>query len=261
MSYLSIFFQYAGQYLKTRLTYRADMLVEIFSDLLFQAVNLIFILVVFGHTNLLSGWSKDEMVFIYGFFLVPFAIFGAFFNIWDFTDRYIVKGEMDRILTRPIHSLFQIILERMELESLFGVITGLGIMFYSGNKLGLSLHWYDPFVFVVLVAGGALVYAGIFVALASIGFWSDSKTDIMPMMYNIGNYGRYPVNIYNRIIRYVLTWILPFAFVGVYPSAYFLGRDEWYGYAFLTPVIGLIFFGLSVVLWNYGVTKYRGAGN
>ncbi|KSU80853.1 ABC-2 type transport system permease protein [Fictibacillus enclensis] len=261
MSYLSIFFQYAGQYLKTRLTYRADMLVEIFSDLLFQAVNLIFILVVFGHTSLLSGWSKDEMVFIYGFFLVPFAIFGAFFNIWDFTDRYIVKGEMDRILTRPIHSLFQIILERMELESLFGVITGLGIMFYSGRQLGLSLHWYDPFVFVVLVAGGALVYAGIFVALASIGFWSDSKTDIMPTMYNIGNYGRYPVNIYNRIIRYVLTWILPFAFVGVYPSAYFLGRDEWYGYAFFTPVIGVIFFGLSVVLWNYGVTKYRGAGN
>ncbi|MDN4527599.1 ABC transporter permease [Fictibacillus fluitans] len=261
MSYLSIFFQYAGQYLKTRLTYRADMLVEIFSDLLFQAVNLIFILVVFGHTSLLSGWSKDEMVFIYGFFLVPFAIFGAFFNIWDFTDRYIVKGEMDRILTRPIHSLFQIILERMELESLFGVITGLGIMFYSGHQLGLSLHWYDPFVFVLLVAGGALVYAGIFVALASIGFWSDSKTDIMPMMYNIGNYGRYPVNIYNRIIRYVLTWILPFAFVGVYPSAYFLGRDEWYGYAFFTPVIGVIFFGLSVVFWNYGVTKYRGAGN
>lgn len=175
MSYLSIFFQYAGQYLKTRLTYRADMLVEIFSDLLFQAVNLIFILVVFGHTNLLSGWSKDEMVFIYGFFLVPFAIFGAFFNIWDFTDRYIVKGEMDRILTRPIHSLFQIILERMELESLFGVITGLGIMFYSGNKLGLSLHWYDPFVFVVLVAGGRSFMQGSLLPWQVSGFGPTAK--------------------------------------------------------------------------------------
>jgi hypothetical protein len=30
----------------------------------------------------------------------------------------------------------------------------------------------------------------IFVALASIGFWSDAKTSIMPMMYNIGNYGK-----------------------------------------------------------------------
>jgi ABC-2 type transport system permease protein len=261
MSYVSIFFQYAAQYVKTRLTYRADMLVEIFSDFLFQAVNLVFILVVFGHTNLLGGWSREEMIFIYGFFLVPFAVFGAFFNIWDFTDRYIVKGEMDRILTRPIHSLFQIVLERLELESLFGAVTGLIVMFYAGSQLGLELNWYDPFIFIVLVLGGVFVYAGIFISLASIGFWSDSRTDIMPMMYNIGNYGRYPVDIYNKVIKYILTWILPFAFVGVYPSSYFLGRTEWYGYAFLTPVVGAVFFGIAVWLWNIGVTKYRGAGN
>ncbi|MDQ0258039.1 ABC-2 type transport system permease protein [Evansella vedderi] len=261
MFYLSIFFQYAAQYLKTRMTYRGDLVVEIFSDLLFQAVNLIFILVVFGHTALLAGWSREEIIFIYGFFLVPYAIFSAFFNIWDFNDRYIVKGEMDRVLTRPIHSLFQIIIERMELESLFGVITGLAIMFYAGSQLGLELSWYDPFVFILMVIGGAFIYAGIFICLASISFWSDSKTDIMPMMYNIGNYGRYPVDIYNNVIRFVLTWILPFAFVGVYPAAFFLGRTEWYTYAFLTPVMGVVFLSIAYFLWNAGVKRYRGAGN
>lgn len=261
MFYFSIFFQYAAQYMKTRMAYRVDTAVEILSDLLFQAVNLVFILVVFGHTTFLSGWVREEIIFIYGFFLVPFAIFSTFFNIWDFNDRYIVKGEMDRILTRPVHSLFQIIIERMELESLFGVVTGLAIMFYSGNQLGLQLSWYDPFIFIIMVLGGAFIYAGIFISLASIGFWSDSRTDIMPMMYNIGNYGRYPVDIYNHVIRFVLTWILPFAFVGVYPAAYFLNREEWFGYAFLTPVVGICFFTLAVTLWNSGVKKYRGAGN
>ncbi|WP_026690846.1 ABC transporter permease [Alteribacter aurantiacus] len=261
MFYVSIFFQYASQYMKTRLQYRSDLVVELFSDFLFQAVNLIFILVVFGHTTLLSGWSQEEIIFIYGFFLVPYAIFSSFFNIWDFNDRYIVKGEMDRVLTRPIHSLFQIIIERMELESMFGVITGIAIMFYAGSQLGLTISWYDPFMFLLMVAGGSLIYAGIFIILASISFWSDSRTDIMPMMYNIGNYGRYPVDIYNQVIRYVLTWILPFAFVGVYPAAFFLGRDEWYMYAFLTPVMGLIFISISVFAWNEGVKRYRGAGN
>ena len=69
---------------------------------------------------------------------MPFAIFSAFFNIWDFNDRYIIKGEMDRILTRPIHSLFQIILERMELESLIGAITGMVVMGYAAVELQLS---------------------------------------------------------------------------------------------------------------------------
>lgn len=261
MFYVTIFFQYVAQYMKTRLQYRMDLFVEMISDLLFQAVNLIFILVVFGHTQLLSGWNQYEIIFIYGFFLVPYAFFSSFFNIWDFNERYIVKGEMDRILTRPIHSLFQVILERMELESLFGVITGLVIMFYSGSQLGLTINWLDPILFVLFVIGGTLVYAGIFVALASIGFWSDAKTSIMPMMYNIGNYGRYPVDIYNKAIRFVLTWILPFAFVGVYPSAYFLGKEEWYYFSFLTPLIGFAFFFFSIFLWNEGVKRYRGAGN
>ena len=45
---------------------------------------------------------------------------------------------MDRILTRPIHSLFQIILERMELESLIGAITGMIVMGYAAVELQLS---------------------------------------------------------------------------------------------------------------------------
>src|SRR6476620_3804004 len=171
MFYGSMFFQYLAQYLKTRLQYRANLFVEFFSDLLSQAVNFIFILVVFGHTSLLHGWNRDEIIFIYGFFLVPYALFSSFFNIWDFNDRYIVKGEFDRILTRPIHSLFQIILERMELESSLGVVTGLVVMFYSGSRLGLKMTWYDPFLFIIFVVGGALVFGGVFIMIACISFW------------------------------------------------------------------------------------------
>ncbi|MDG4658545.1 ABC-2 family transporter protein [Ectobacillus antri] len=261
MLYFRLFFQYAGQYMKTKLQYRGDLIVGLLSDLLMQAVNLVFILVVFGHTQTLQGWGREEVIFMYGFFLVPFAIFSTFFNIWDFNDRYIIKGEMDRILTRPIHSLFQVILERMDLESLSGAITGIIIMIYAGSGLNLSFYWYDIFLFIIMVMGGALVYGGIFVSLASIGFWSDSKSSIMPLMYNIGNYGRYPINIYNRVIRFLLTWVLPFAFVGVYPASYFLGKSEWYMYSFLTPVMGLVFFTLAVLIWNQGVKRYRGAGN
>ncbi len=241
--------------------YRSNLIVEIVTDLLQQAVNFVFILVVFGHTQMLAGWSREEIIFIYGFFLVPTALFSAFFNIWDFNERYIVKGEFDRILTRPIHSLFQIILERMELEALFGGITGLAVMLYAGSMLNLEIRWFDPVLFIVFVAGGVLVYAGIFVLIACISFWADAKTSIMPMMYNISNYGRYPVDIYNKAIRFVLTWLLPFAFVGVYPASFFLGKSQWYTYAFITPIIGIVFFALSVVVWNQGVKRYRGAGN
>ena len=68
MIYIKLFLQYASQYIKTKLEYRGDFIVGLLSDLSLQAVNLIFILVVFGHTQALKGWSREEVIFIYGFF-------------------------------------------------------------------------------------------------------------------------------------------------------------------------------------------------
>ena len=64
MKYASLFFQYAAQYMKTRMAYRTDMFVEIGSDFLAQAVNFLFILLVFGHTTDISGWSRDEVILL-----------------------------------------------------------------------------------------------------------------------------------------------------------------------------------------------------
>ncbi|UOF89926.1 ABC-2 family transporter protein [Fodinisporobacter ferrooxydans] len=262
MFYTSICMDYMKQYMKSRMIYRTDFLVDFFSNLLNQCINLLFIFIVFAKVPTLSGWSREEIVFIYGYFLIPYAIFDTFWgNLWNVQDRYIIKGEMDRILTRPVYSLFQILLETMTLESLSGVITGIAVMVYSGNQLHLSFQWYDSFVLLLLVLGSNFVYGGIYVTLASIGFWTDSKTGIIPLIYNIGSYGRYPVDIYNKAIRALLTWVLPFAFVGVYPAMYFLHKPGYLLWTILTPIVGAIAMTIGIFVWNAGIKRYRGAGS
>ncbi|ALS30027.1 ABC transporter permease [Paenibacillus sp. 32O-W] len=259
---LSLFWEYLKNYAKTRLTYRADFWIEVLSDLMFQGMNLIFILIVFRHTASLGGWSELEVVFVYGFFMIPYGIFGTFFNLWNFSERYIVKGEMDRVLTRPAHNLLQLLLENMDPPSLAGSIVGAVIMGVCWYRLGLPLDWLDIPLMLLFIAGAVLIYAGLYTALTAIAFYSDSPTGILPLMYNIQNYGRYPVNIYNKLIRFVLTWLLPFAFVGVIPAAHFLDRkDGIAALAPLTPVMGVIVFAIGLAIWNNGVKRYRGAGS
>jgi ABC-2 type transport system permease protein len=261
MFYISLCWDYLKNYLKTRLTYRTDLLVEILSDLMFQGVNLFFLLVVFLHTDLLDGWSQSQMLFVYGYFMVPYGVFTCFFNLWGFTERYIVKGEMDRVLTRPAYHLVQLILENLDPPSLAGSIVGLGIMAWTWPSLGIDLSWYDPLVLFVLVLGSIMVYAGIYIVFTAISFFTDAPTGILPLVWNIQNYGRYPVTIYNKLITVLLTGVLPFAFVGFYPAAYFLDRNEWGGIALLTPAVGGVFFGAALLFWNFGVRRYRGAGS
>jgi ABC-2 type transport system permease protein len=259
--YISLFWDYFKNYLKTRLTYRTDFWIEIISDLAFQGLNLLFILIVFMHTPTLGGWTQAEMVFVYGFFMVPYGIFFAFFNLWNFADRYIVKGEMDRILTRPAYNLAQLILENMDPSSLAGAIVGMIIMAYSAQYTNIDWVGYDPFIFAVLVFSAVALYFGLYIILASISFFSDSPTGIFPLMWNIQIYGRYPVTIYNRLIQIILTFVLPFGFVGFYPAAYFLDRANWSAYAWISPLAGATATIIGLLIWNTGIRRYRGAGS
>lgn len=258
---LALFKEYLANYLKTRMTYRADFWVEVLSDFLFNAANLVFIFVVFRHTAALADWSEWEVVFVYGYFMIPYGIFATFFGLWDFSERYIVKGEMDRVLTRPAHHLTQVMLENMDPPSLVGSLLGFVIMASAWAALDLKLDWYDPLVFAVMVIGSVMIYGGVYTALAAISFFTDSPTGITPLIWNIQNYGRYPIEIYNRTIRFVLTWLLPFAFVGVYPASFFLERHQNLTMAWLTPVVGTVVLLLGVRFWNFGVRRYRGAGS
>lgn len=259
--YLGLIVEYLKNYIKTRMTYRADFWVEVISDLLFQATNLIFIFVIFMHTESLGGWSQGEVVFVYGFFMVPYGVFSCFINLWGFSERYIVKGEMDRVMTRPAHNLFQIFLENVDPPALVGSIIGIVIMSVSGSQLGLPFEWWTIPALIVLTISAVAIYTGIYTALTSLSFYSDAPTGILPLMYNVQGYGRYPVTIYNRAIQVLLTWILPFAFVGVYPASLFLEREDMRNMAFLTPLVGGVFLAIGLTAWNYGVRRYRGAGS
>ncbi|MEB3103893.1 ABC transporter permease [Ferviditalea candida] len=261
MFYLSLMTDYLKNYMKTRLTYRSDFWIEVISDLTFNLMNLLFILVVFRHTAALAGWSEAEVVFIYGYFMIPYGIFNCFFNLWGFTERYIVKGEMDRILTRPAYNLAQLSLENMDPSSLFGSLVGAAVMGYAWSQLDVAFAWYDPIVLVLMVLGSVMIYGGIYISLAALSFFSDAPTGILPLMWNIQNYGRYPVGIYNKVIRLLLTWVLPFAFVGFYPSAYFLDGAHYRSIALATPLVGAVFFTIGLFIWNSGVRHYRGAGS
>lgn len=259
---LVIFFHYLLQYFKTQMAYRADFFVHIFSEFLQQSVNLIFLAVVFSKVPAIQGWSRDEVLFIYGFFLIPFGLYSGFFNhLFDVPEKYILEGQFDRILVRPLNSWYQVVLETMKPELMVGTLTGVVIMNYSAQSMGLTFTWLDLPISIVLIVGATMIYAGVYTLLASLGFWTEGNIGLMPMVYNLSHYGRYPMTIYRGPVRFILTWILPFAFVGFYPAAILMHRYEYIGYALLTPVVGVVCFITAYLVWNAGVRRYRGTGS
>lgn len=260
--HLQLFLHYFAQYAKVRVAYRGDFFIAVTTSLAATILAFGFLIVLFTRIPRLQDWRFEEVLFIYGFSLVPLGLFNVLsLNLYQFGDQYIIQGKFDRILLRPVHSLFQVIFEVFRIESLHEVATGLIVVAYCSKKLGLHWSAVNIGLFLLMSICGAVIYLSIFLLLTSVSFWFEDRIGVVPPVYNMIAFGRYPLSIYNTFIQFLLTWIVPFAFASFYPSVHFLNREEFRRLFYFVPVVATIFFSLALFVWHRGELHYSSTGS
>ena len=257
-----VFTAYFAQFLKMRMAYRVDFLIDLLANLFALAVQLSILTVIFSKIESLRGWSFEQVLFIYGFALLPLGLFNIVsINLYRFSEKYIVEGNFDRVLLRPINPLAQVLFESFNVSGLNELFLGSGIMIYAGSHLGLSFHLLDMLVLLLLAVSASLVYIGVFLGLTSVSFWHEDRMGLAPPVYNVIRFSRYPITIFSPVVRFLLTFVLPFAWVAFYPATYFIGNEEFRGIAGLTPLVGIAVFALGYFIWSRGVRNYASTGS
>lgn len=260
--HLRLFALYFAQYAKVRLEYKADFFIAFFSSMAATVLGFGFVLVLFTKIPKLQDWSFYEILFLYGFSLIPLGFFNVVsWNLYQFGDIYIIQGKFDRIMLRPVDTLFQVLFEKFRLESLQEVITGSVVVAISVKHLHVPWPASDYLWFILMVASGALIYLAVFLMLTAVSFWFEDRVGIVPPVFNMLTFGRYPLTIYNVFIQFMLSWIIPFGFASFYPTTHFLGRTSFNTYFYLVPVVAASFFMLALIVWNRGVENYSSTGS
>ncbi len=257
-----IFSAYFAQFVKMRLAYRMDFIVDTLAVSFSMVIQLSILSVLFSKIQSLEGWSFEQVLFIYGFSLLPLGLFNLIsVNFYGFADKYIIGGKFDRVLLRPVNTLVQVIFESFNISGLNEIILGVAVMIYAGMKLQLTVGVVDVLALLVLVPSAALVYTGVFLAITAVSFWHEDKMGLAPPVYNIIRFSRYPITIYSLPVRVFLTFVLPFAWVAFYPATWFIGGQQLPGVALLTVPVGLVVFLGAVVIWHRGVANYASTGS
>ena len=73
--YLQLFGQYFIQYAKVRLAYKGDFFVSIITTIVATAFGLALVFLLFRRAPEIAGWTFDEILFLYGFGLIPLSLF------------------------------------------------------------------------------------------------------------------------------------------------------------------------------------------
>jgi len=253
---------YFAQFLKMRLAYRVDFFVDLGASLFAMAVQLTTLSVLFSKVPALQGWSFDQVLFIYGFSLLPLGLFNLVsVNIYRFAERYIADGHLDRVLLRPLNPLAQVLCESFNTSGLNELLLGTGIMVYAGRNLELALGPLDVAMLVVLVPSAAVIYASVFLSVTCVSFWHEDRMGLAPPIYNVIRFARYPLTIYGRWVQVFLVFILPFAWVAYIPATWFVGDSEVARWALLTPLVAVLTLGLSLMVWRAGLRRYESTGH
>lgn len=251
----------AAQNLKRLMEYKADFLTGAISFLIDQAIGIGFIFIIFTQIPMLSGFSFEQIVFIYGFSQIPKGLDHLLTdNLWCVGYFLVKQGAFDKYLTRPINPLFHVIAETFQVDAIGELVVGIGLIIYSAGGAGLYVTPLSVILTIVAIPFAVLIYTSIKIATAAFAFWIKSSGFIIQMVYGMNEFAKYPTTIYSTPIRLLVTYIIPFALTGYYPVLYLLtGENPLYNIGLVLPVSVLLFL-LSLLIWHKGLAAYESAG-
>lgn len=253
---------FIAQDLKRMMEYKIDFLTGAVSFLINQVINIAFLWIIFSQIPSLVGYSFEQIVFIYGFSLIPKAIDHLFCdNLWSIGYFIVRKGDFDKYLTRPINPLFHVLVEKFQVDAFGELLVGLLLIGSVIGQVDIQWSFLNILLLILVVPFAALIYTGIKTVTAALSFWIKRSGNVMHMCYMCNDFAKYPTTIYNNVVRGVITFIIPFAFTAFYPASYFLTGENALFNIGGTVLISLLLFAVSVLVWNRGIRAYESAGS
>ena len=253
---------FVAQELKRMMEYKGDFLTGIAGFLLNQFFNLMFLWIIFANIPNLMGWTIEQIVFIYGFSLIPKGIDHLLFdNLWSIGYFTVRKGDFDKYLTRPINPLFHVMVEKLQIDALGELIMGIALIGVTLPSLSIDWSVTKVLLIIIVIPFATMIYVGIKTATAAIAFWTKRSGNIIYMFYMVNDFAKYPVTIYNNFVKAVITYIIPFAFTAFFPANYILTGENPLFNIGMTFVIALAIMVIGVFVWNKGIKANESAGS
>jgi ABC-2 type transport system permease protein len=249
-----------AQYLKARMSYRGDFLVSIIFMMIWFLPSFFSVVVLFSNIPSLAGWSLEELVFVYGFYMLAMVPNGLFFQqVWQLPWQ-VRRGDFIKYYFRPLNMMFYYMSEIIDINSLNGIPIGIGLMAWASIKLGIVWTFARIAGAIVLLASASLVVCALMVASASTAFWITNSHSLLNLASRFRENARYPMTIFSGGFRLAFSILVPIGFVAFYPSQWILRPEEAGLVPWLTPVAGVASFALACLVWSKGVRRWSGTG-
>jgi len=256
-----LYFRFLGLHLRALLEYVTDFWILAVATVLMQGVNLIFLSAIFAQVPAIHGWTFWAVVSMFALVAIAEGVGSFFFEgTWRLAWA-INQGGLDYALVRPYPVVLQVTGAEIGVNGLTNMITG-------GVMLGVALAHLDvdwsPLrtgLAVLILLSAVAVKVAINLATNAVTFWLSNPTPLFAFaVHQVGDLARFPLSIYPLVLKATLGFVVPFAFISVFPMSFLLGTSSaWLG--LLTPLVAAYCVGMALLIFKRGLRRYESAGN
>jgi len=243
------------------LQYRLEFLVEGALAILWIAVTLVPMLVVFGTRDAVEGWTFPEMLLVLGWFVALKGVLeGAVSPSLTAVIEHVRKGTLDFVLLKPADAQLLVSVAKLEPWRIVDLV-GAGLIFaYAFGKLGRAPTAGEVLAAGAMLLGALLVLYSIAILVVSIAFFAVRVDNLLYLFQSVFDVARWPSTIFRGFLAVLFTYVLPLALMTTYPALALLGRLR-VGTALGALAGTVAFAAFARAVWSVSIRKYTSASS
>ncbi|MCI9046272.1 MAG: hypothetical protein HFG71_03200 [Hungatella sp.] len=252
---------YVSVQIKSMMQYKKSFMLAVMGQFLTSFNTFLGMFFMFQRFSAVGGFTYSQVVLCFGIFLMAFTLAECVARGFDTFSSIVRKGEFDRVMVRPRGLVLQVLGSRFELSRIGRMLQAVVMFIYGMRTSGICWDMPRVMTVVFMVAGGAVLFFGIFLAGAALCFFTLESLEIVNIFtYGAREFGTYPVGVYGKNILRFCTFVVPYGLVQYYPLLFLLGKREevWRMFA---PLLAAVFVVPCYGLWRVGVRRYQSAGS
>ena len=254
--------KYVKMNIRSSMQYKTNMILISFAQLMVAVGELIAVWIMFQQFKSVGYWGFYETALMFGIITTVFSFSECFARGYDEFAKLIKAGDLDRLLVRPVNLHLQIFGAKVELSKVGRIILGIAVSAIALVNLNIDWTLWKVLVLIATFLCGIVVMIGILMVGAGISVFSVENLEFVNIMTNGGKeLSFYPINIYNKWLARIFTFILPFACFNYLPISYLMGYGNLPPVVYaISPLLGMLFIITCVLFFNWSITKYQSTG-
>lgn len=260
--YLTIYAELWKNSVVREMSFKVNFILWIFVELLWFALQLTFITVIYRHTDHIGDWTKWQVVLLMGASHLIQQIFQAFFltNATHLSEL-IRTGKLDFMLLLPISTRFIVSLRQIDLGGFINGGSAVAVIVYSLKQLGHAPGAGEIFGFLIFVLGGVFIHYSLMFLLSTISFFTVRAQGIVWGYYSLFNIARLPDAAFRGFFKVFFTFAIPMILVANVPAKILLAKLRSPTEMILLISMMIVCFVLSQLGWRFSLRHYTSASS